>query len=270
MNRQLVWSSAARSHVGRVRRVNEDAYLEQPQLGAAGLWVVADGMGGHAAGDVASRMIVDELAGLSPPSVEVDFVDEVEQALQQVNQRLRDKAKRENQKRTMGSTVVALLAFGSRGWCLWAGDSRIYGLRNGQLKQLTRDHSHVQELVDRGLISATEARDHPLGNVITRAVGSQSGLQLDQRSFELAPGDIYLLCSDGLSKLLSDDEITEVLRGSNSPNAVRKLIDMALERGADDNVTAIVVSIHSQDDLDVMGNTIPLDGLSERLRQSRK
>lgn len=267
MNTEMTWTSAATSHVGRVRRINEDAYLEQPRLGAGGLWVVADGMGGHAAGDVASRMIVDELAKLAVPRQAADFADAVEQTLQRVNQQLRDKASREYQKRTMGSTVAILMALGNRGWCIWAGDSRIYGLRNGLLKQLTRDHSHVQELVDRGLIEPADARDHPLSNVITRAVGSQSELQLDQRSFELVPGDMYLLCSDGLSKLLSDDEIADVLRRSNSPNAVRTLIDMVLERGADDNVTAIVVSVHSVDELDVMGNTIPLDQLSERLRQ---
>ena len=270
MKTQLMWTSAAQSHVGRVRRVNEDAYLERPQFGECGLWAVADGMGGHAAGDVASRMIVDELAQLEVCHQGYDLISTVQQALQRVNQQLRDRASRERQRRTMGSTIAVLLTHGHRGWCLWAGDSRVYGMRNGQFRQLTRDHSHVQELLSRGLINAAEARDHPLSNVITRAVGSQSSLQLEQRSFEITPGDIYLLCSDGLSKLLSDDDIAAILSRSNSPNAVHALIDRALEQGADDNVTAIVVSIHSMDTLDVTGNTIPLEGLSERLRQLRQ
>ncbi len=270
MKTQLMWTSAAKSHVGRVRRVNEDAYLERPQLGDYGLWVVADGMGGHTAGDVASRMIVDELAKLESGAQGHDLVSLVQQTLQRVNQQLRDRASHEQQRRSMGSTVAVLLTHGQRGWCLWAGDSRIYGLRYGQFRQLTRDHSHVQTLLDRGLISAAEARDHPWSNVITRAVGSQANLELEQRSFQLVPGDIYLLCSDGLSKLLADADMAAILSHSNSPNAVHTLIDRALEQGADDNVTAIVVSVHSVDALDVTGNTIPLEGLSERLRQLRQ
>lgn len=268
MTQRLLWTSAAHSHVGKVRKINEDACLERPHLGTGGLWAVADGMGGHAAGDVASRAVVEALRRIpAPEGGETEFVTAVEQALEQVNAALREQATRQYQRRTIGSTVVVLLTHGEQGFCLWAGDSRIYRLRDGRLQQMTRDHSHVQELVERGLIESAEARHHPMANVITRAVGSQDTLQLDRVRFELAAGDVFLLCSDGLSKLLDDDEIERQLGSSNSRNAVQGLIQTALERGADDNVTTVVVSIHRQDDLDANGETIPLDSLAARLRR---
>ncbi len=267
MTKRLLWTSAAHSHVGKVRKINEDACLERPHLGAGGLWAVADGMGGHAAGDVASHAVIEALRRVVVPNSEAGLIASVEEALEQVNQALREQAIRQYQRRTIGSTIVVLLTYGEQGACLWAGDSRIYRLRGGQLQQLTRDHSHVQELVDRGLIEPAEARHHPMANVITRAVGSQADLLLDRNSFELLPGDVFLLCSDGLSKLVDDTEIARLLAASNSRNAVQGLIQTALERGADDNVTTVVVTIHEQDDVDANGTTIPLDHLAARLRR---
>lgn len=267
MTQRLLWTSAAHSHVGKVRKINEDACLERPHLGAGGLWAVADGMGGHTAGDVASRAVIEALRQVAPGNSQESLVAAVGQALQQVNETLREQAVRQYQNRTIGSTVAVLLTYAERAICLWAGDSRIYRLRGGQLIQLTRDHSHVQELVDRGLLAPAEARHHPMANVITRAVGSQAGLELDQADFELVAGDVYLLCSDGLSKLVEDDEIARLLAGSNSRNAVQSLIQAALARGADDNVTTVVVSIHQADDVDTDGNTIPLNSLAARLRR---
>lgn len=244
MNKQqpFQWSSAGRSHVGMVRAINEDACLALPELG---LWAVADGMGGHEAGDVASRMIVETLQQLPPPASWQDFLDSVRERLFEVNRRLREESAQRYHHRTIGSTVVVLLAHEDRCACLWVGDSRIYRLRNGQLDKLTRDHSHVQELVDQGLIAPEDANRHPLANVITRAVGSSDDLQIDQTIFPLQAGDMFLLCSDGLNKTVSDEEIARLLAHSdhNCQEAVKAFIHLALMRDANDNVTTVVVNI---------------------------
>lgn len=234
------WTSAERSHVGMVRTINEDACLARPDLG---LWAVADGMGGHEAGDVASQMIVDTLGQLEPPTDWDSFLNAVRQGLCEVNQHLREQSAQRYQNRTIGSTVVVLLLRDTLSACLWVGDSRIYRLRDGQLQQITRDHSHVQELVDQGLISAAEAHRHPLANVITRAVGSAEELQVDQVIDTLQTEDTFLLCSDGLNKAVSDEEIAHFLTQSNGQceEAVKALIHLALMREANDNVTTVMV-----------------------------
>lgn len=236
------WSSAGRSHVGMVRAINEDACLAMPELG---LWAVADGMGGHEAGDVASQMIMENLQALGTPQTWEAFRDAVREALQTVNQRLREESAQHYQHRTIGSTVVVLLAYGEQCACLWVGDSRIYRLRDNQLEQLTRDHSHVQELVDQGMLTPEEAHRHPLANVITRAVGSADQLDIDEAVYPLQAGDLFLLCSDGLNKAVPDEEITRLLTYSshNVQEAVQAFIHLALMRDASDNVTSIVVSI---------------------------
>jgi serine/threonine protein phosphatase PrpC len=248
MNKQqpFQWSSAGRSHVGMVRAINEDACLALPELG---LWAVADGMGGHEAGDVASQMIVETLQQLPPPASWQDFLDSVRERLFEVNRRLREESAQRYHHRTIGSTVVVLLAHEDRCACLWVGDSRIYRLRNGQLDKLTRDHSHVQELVDQGLIAPEDANRHPLANVITRAVGSSDDLLIDQTIYPLQAGDMYLLCSDGLNKTVSDEEIARLLAHSdhNCQEAVKAFIHLALMRDANDNVTTVVVNIAGPD-----------------------
>ncbi|HAS52402.1 MAG TPA: serine/threonine protein phosphatase [Gammaproteobacteria bacterium] len=249
MNNQSLfhWSSAGRSHVGMVRTINEDACLAMPELG---LWVVADGMGGHEAGDVASQMIVETLQQTPPPPSWPDFLDSVREALHNVNRRLRRESVQRYQNRTIGSTVVVLLAYKNQCACLWVGDSRIYRLREGHLEQLTRDHSHVQELVDQGLIAPEEAHRHPLANVITRAVGSADHLEIDEVIHPLQNGDLFLLCSDGLNKSVTDEEIVRLLAHShhNCQEAVKAFIHLALMRDASDNVTTVVVNIDSVSD----------------------
>ena len=241
-NTNMRWSSAGRSHVGMVRTINEDACLAMPEIG---LWAVADGMGGHEAGDVASHMIVQALQDVAAPSSWEDFLQEVREALYAVNQRLRQESAQRYQHRTIGSTVVVLLAYASQCACLWVGDSRIYRLRDGELQQLTRDHSHVQELVDQGLLTPEEAQRHPLANVITRAVGSADELQIDEIAHALESGDMFLLCSDGLNKTMADEEIASLLAHSehDSQEAVKAFIHLALMRDANDNVSTVVVNI---------------------------
>lgn len=236
--RHLTWTSAAASDVGLVRKINEDAYLD---AGGVGLWVVADGMGGHEAGDVASQMIVERLRSTPTAASLAALITAVQEGLLEVNRQLREESSRHYHNRTIGSTAVALLAHADQVACVWAGDSRIYRLRDGRLEQLTRDHSHVQDLVDRGLIAPEDAERHPLSNVITRAVGSTEQLDIDVRTLPVLPGDVYLLCSDGLTKMLSDADIASLLTGTDLEAAVRALIQGALDKGAHDNVTVIVV-----------------------------
>lgn len=236
------WTSSTITHVGNVRKLNEDSCLDRGEIG---LWVVADGMGGHASGDLASQLIVNTLAKLDPGKELSDYVDRIEDALLSVNQRLVQMAAQTNQ--TTGSTVVTLLAFGRYCVTLWAGDSRIYRLRNGELKQLTTDHSQVEMYVEQGLISREEAALHPAGNMVTRAVGASADLFLEMDLLELRHGDRYLLCSDGLDKHVADPEIARILGKGDPKASAQTLIDVTLSRGAIDNVTVSVIEVLSTD-----------------------
>lgn len=231
------YESAAHSHVGMVRQINEDACMDAPD---AGLWVVADGMGGHSAGDYVSTLIIDTLRRI-PPAVSLPaFVGALRTGLAQAN----EAARREAEARgvaMMGSTVVLLAAREEQAVCLWAGDSRLYRLRGGRLEGISRDHSYVQELVDNGMLAEGEARDHPMGNIVTRAVGASDHLELSMVELRVLPGDTFLLCSDGLTRTAEDSELREVLSHSNPYEMVRSLVHLGLTRGAPDNITAIVI-----------------------------
>ena len=234
-SRSLRWNSRAISHVGAVRKNNEDSYLHRPDLG---LWAVADGMGGHAAGDVASQTVVACLTEVAPNGSLSAMVDTVEDQLLEANRRLLALAVNQHQ-RTIGSTAVALLARGKHVACLWAGDSRAYRIRGKRVERMTQDHAMVEDLVSSGLMSRDEAVSHPQANRITRAIGAMPGLFVDVEIFALEPNDIYLLCSDGLYKELTDAEMGKMLNGNEQ--SVDALINLALERRARDNVTVIAV-----------------------------
>ncbi len=236
---ELQWRSSARSDVGCVRKINEDAYLDS---GHIGLWAVADGMGGHAAGDLASSSIVAALADIPPPDSLSQLVDAVEDQLLTVNRQLRETAARRDG-RMIGSTVVALLIWRRHCACLWAGDSRIYRLRAGKLEQLTSDHSQVEEMIERGELLREDAASHPAANVITRAIGADDELCVDVVLYDVEPGDRFLLCSDGLYKEIADEEFAIHLATRDAEQAGRDLLSLALERGARDNVTIIVVQV---------------------------
>src|SRR5574340_391772 len=225
------WTSAGATHVGLVRAINEDALLDRPQRG---LWAVADGMGGHDAGDLASRMVVSALDGLGPATGLAAYATQVREALDTVNRELRVAAVVRDVP-LIGSTVAVMVALQCYCAYLWAGDSRIYLLRNGQLKRLTRDHSQVEELRAQGYLTDQEAR-HPRQNLITRAVGAVDILDLDQGSLLVADGDIFLLCSDGLSNHVSEEDIVKALGSASCEQAVETLIDLALKGGGRDNV----------------------------------
>ncbi len=235
----LHWNSFGITNVGAVRKANEDAFLNRPDLG---VWAVADGMGGHAAGDVASQIVVDRLAQLPANSSLSALIDAAEDRLLEANRKLLTLAMRQKE-RTIGSTVLALVARGRHAACLWAGDSRLYRIRGRRIEQMMQDHAMVEDLVASGLITREEAADHPQANRITRAIGAMPSLFMDIELFAVRPGDIYLLCSDGLYKELSNDEIVKTL--NNNEQAVDKLIMFALERGARDNVTVVTVRFTS-------------------------
>jgi protein phosphatase len=237
MTTEFNWTSASRTDIGLVREINEDACLDLPQRG---LWAVADGMGGHAAGDVASRMIVDALAAIEVPGRLADFVAAASAALQGVNRRLREEAAL-RRVRTIGSTVAACFASGRVCGLLWAGDSRIYLYRDALLQPLTRDHSVVEALRAQGYLTPEEALAHPAHNLITRAVGAADWLELDESRVDVRDGDVFLLCSDGLTNEVKEPDIASVLAGGDCNAAVQALVEMALREGARDNVSAIVI-----------------------------
>lgn len=207
-----------------------------------GLWAVADGMGGHDAGDVASSKVAEALLRLPIVYGLDNLVEAAVAALRRVNQELIEMGGPTESRRTIGSTVVGLAIANDQFRCFWAGDSRAYRIRDGQIIQLSRDHSMVQDLVDAGLLDPEDAHNHPNANVITRAVGVVEELRIDTVSGDAKPGDRFLLASDGLTRLVDDTELVAILTSDNAAAAADRLIETALSRGAPDNVTMIIVS----------------------------
>jgi protein phosphatase len=231
------WSSCA-SDRGQRRKINEDAFLALPERG---LWVVADGMGGHARGDRASQMVVDAFQNF-PSCANLNLmVEQAHRCLQNANDQVYAESQGLPDKQIMGSTVVVFLAFKHQYACLWAGDSRIYLLRDNLLQPLTKDHSVVQQMLDNEQITAEQARVHPASNRITRAVGAKPRIVFDEVRGNIQDGDHVLLCSDGLTVEVDESEIATVIGELDCDTAIQELIDLSLERGARDNVTVGIV-----------------------------
>jgi type VI secretion system protein ImpM len=228
---ELHFRSAGASDVGRVRTVNQDSMLERTD---AGLWAVADGLGGHQNGEVASQMVCDALADFVPPASFEQLIASAGDRLREVNDYLARAAARSNQPVLSGSTVVTLMVRGTRCAVLWAGDSRVYRARDGRLEQLTRDHSLVPE--PQGLTSQS--------NVVTRAIGGEATLTLDVARDRVRAGDRFLLCSDGLTRIVPDAQIQHWMRHQDIQASVEGLIDATLAAGAPDNVTALIVEAY--------------------------
>lgn len=231
--------SWAMSDVGAVRSHNEDSLVNRPELG---LWAVADGAGGHEAGEVAAQMIADALNAIPSGLSTDEMVASMCQRLHATHEALRAEAARRGPHVTIASTIVALIIRNGHFACLWAGDSRAYLMRGGRLQQVSHDHSLVQELVDAGRITSEEAEHHPHANIITRAIGSgDEPLKLDKVIGEVLPADRLLLCSDGVSKTLTKSELGAMMQASNSASPAERIISAALARGANDNVTVVLV-----------------------------
>lgn len=231
-----VWVSSGVTHTGNIREQNEDALLT---LDAQRLWAVADGMGGHDAGDMASQCIVQHLMEYQATPLLGKNVRQITQLLQSVNHILFEQASPQED-RIIGSTVCALLAHCQHCVFLWAGDSRIYRFRQGHLRQITRDHSEAAELIEGGATKEQVAL-LPHSEAITRAVGAYIHVDLELRMLASEPGDLYLLCSDGLYKELSDNEITETVSTYPMEECTDKLLDAALRRRGRDNITIMLV-----------------------------
>jgi serine/threonine protein phosphatase PrpC len=239
----FVWESSAMTDTGRVRKLNQDAYLEKQE---SALWVVADGMGGHDCGEVASKAVTDALKNIQLPDSLSGKIDSLEATLKAVNYQLLIKARKLGPDSVIGTTVVLMFAHHDRCMLLWAGDSRAYRFRDGHLQQLTKDHSYVQQLVDKGLLGKEEAEHHPFSNLVTYSVGTSEALYIDFADREIAHGDLFLLCSDGLNKELNDDEITRALSiGGSLKEMNQTLIEQTLIKGGHDNVTCVLIRAKS-------------------------
>lgn len=238
-SRTVNWRSAARTDRGKVRARNEDAFLDLPDQG---LWVVADGMGGHHNGALASRLIVEQLAELPKGSLAERLVS-LRRCLHELNRRLGQELTitADRPDPVIGSTVVALLMEGERAACVWAGDSRCYLWRSSRLYQLSRDHSLLRQLIDEQKLSPQEAARHPAAQALTRAVGASEQLELDILEFDVHPGDTLLLCSDGLYQNLTPDSLGAALNSSSAGLALQRLFDQTMNGPARDNLTAVVV-----------------------------
>jgi protein phosphatase len=233
--------SCAISDVGRKRQKNEDSYLINDQLN---LFVVADGMGGHAGGEYASRIAIttiEEMLKNREPKTPGEEI--IERAIQDAGQKIVTRAEEDKSLKGMGTTVICLHLDHKKAIMAHVGDSRGYLFRDGTLEQVTDDHSLVNEQVKNGLITAEEAKNHQFKNIITRSVGVTTEVEVDVITKKLKAGDTFLLCSDGLSNLVETSEMESKLREKEAVLAAKAMVDLANKRGGDDNITLVVVEI---------------------------
>jgi protein phosphatase len=232
------FESGAATHVGMVRRSNEDCYLVRAEIG---LWAVTDGMGGGESGELASQAVVEALSAIPTPTSASDLLNRCEDSIVAANSRLKQIGQARGRGVFVGTTVAVLLTFDSHYACLWAGDSRIYRVRGGEIEQMSRDHTDVEQLVQTGVLSAEEARRHPARNVITHAIGIYEQPELEMVHGKLEAGDVFVICSDGLTTHVTDREILTSVDHNSSQQACDALVALTLSRGAIDNVTVVVV-----------------------------
>jgi len=236
MMAKFIWNSYGLTHVGKKRKINQDAFLNLPNKK---LWAVADGMGGHKAGEVASAAIINSLKTLESEQTIGSTIKKIYYKFRTVNQNLLDLAAEGGDNAVIGSTVVILLACNQYCVYLWSGDSRIYFFRKGELKQISHDHNHEAKLLAEGF-SIKEVQNHPFAQALTHAIGGEKKLYLDAQIQEIQDGDIFLLCSDGLTKEVCDKEIESILKKTSIEESLNQLIELVLERGAQDNITVIL------------------------------
>ncbi len=241
-NRFNTLENAYRTHTGNIRALNEDALMVHREYP---LFVIADGMGGHSAGDRASQYIVDQLAALEFSQTGLQSrITEIEQAIREINRAINNSQWVDDPSAIVGSTIVAAYIEDNICTCFWIGDSRLYIYRDQRLYQITRDHSMVQDMVDKGLLCQDEAADHPNHNVLTRAVGVDAQITIDINQFEIKSGDKLLLCSDGLYNELDNQNIIDSLNKEHTENIAEDLLQGVLSRNAADNVSLIVINKH--------------------------
>jgi protein phosphatase len=232
-----LFDTGSASHVGMVRNRNEDSLIARPEVG---IWAVADGMGGHNAGDLASATVIGALKSIEPAHSAAELLARCEEHVVQANSALAEIGRQRGG--VIGTTLAALLAYDTHFACVWSGDSRIYLVRDGAIALQSRDHTMVEEMVAAGQLSAAEARNSPRRNIITRAIGVNEHPELEIKDGTLRAGDAFVLCSDGLTAYVGDDEILQQVITATPQRACDALIDLTLSRGAADNVTVLVVS----------------------------
>lgn len=231
---------SAATHVGHKRKVNEDSILALPDQR---IWVVADGMGGHAGGDFASQTVVDSVAMIDPTLQPVELLHALRDMLGKSHERILAESAAQGGV-TIGSTVVTFAIAEGHFAAFWAGDSRLYRLQAGEIEMLTTDHSYVAELVLAGELTWDEAEKHPQSNAITRAVGVGDQLELEKIRGQILPGDRFLLCSDGLTKYATFETLRTILSAEPIETVAETLMHLALEGGGADNISIIVIDIH--------------------------
>lgn len=235
------WRSAALSHCGRRHRENEDSCLDRADIG---LWAVADGMGGHAEGHVASRTLCEALDRVTAAHSLAAIAAAVESAVAEANTALLMRAATARPPVVIGTTVAALMIHGGYALCVWCGDSRVHLVRDREVFLLTRDHTLVQEMLDRGEIDHAAARIHRASHVVNRAVGVSGTADIDRLAIEVRAGDRFLLCTDGISRHVAIAELADLV-ADDPEAAVRDVVDLAQARGATDDVTAVAVCLGS-------------------------
>ena len=241
-----MFSSSGHSETGHVRSRNEDSYT---CVAEQSLWVVADGMGGHKAGDFASQTITEQAKKFTRQSTLESSLLLLEENLLHSNAIVREKAEKLGKDVTIGSTVVCLYTWNNLAFILWAGDSRVYRFREHTLQRLTEDHSYVEELVKMGKISPEEAENHPAANIVLNAIGIDPDIVIDMEYSEIKNNDMYILCSDGLYKDLSEEKISHILDNNKAPikELNRNLVKAALDAGGSDNCTVVLVKACLED-----------------------
>jgi protein phosphatase len=230
------FETGAATHVGKVRERNEDSYLVRPETG---IWAVADGMGGHEAGDLASQTVIEALSSIETSDSASELLALCKSRIFDANSRLMKIS--DERGVTIGTTVTILLTFDGYFACVWAGDSRMYVVRDGGISQISRDHTEAEDLLADGVITAEEAQSWAGKNVITRAIGVTEFPELEVATGTIQPGDVFVICTDGLTRHVPDEEILESTKASPPEQACDHLIRITLERGAGDNVTVVVV-----------------------------
>lgn len=228
--------SVARSHIGSVRTVNEDRVFNAADHG---LWAIADGMGGHARGDVAAEIVIGSLIRLIGRDADITL-ESIGASLDEANRCVLDLSGRAEQQ--SGSTVAGLFLDGDDAVIFWAGDSRVYRVRDGRFELMTHDHRVVQDMIDAGALTEAQARRHPRATVITRAVGASATLELASRVERARAGDVYLLCSDGLTDMVAPDMLARAV-DRDAAEAADECIRLALATGGTDNISLVIVSL---------------------------
>ncbi|EDP65182.1 Protein serine/threonine phosphatase [alpha proteobacterium BAL199] len=243
LNPSYSWRSAALSHCGQRHQENQDSCLDRPDLG---LWAVADGMGGHADGHIASRTLCRDLGRITAQNSLISLARAVDEAIAATNSELFHRGAAVRPSVVIGTTAAVLVAHSGYVMCVWCGDSRIHLIRDGEAFLLTRDHTPVQEMLDRGEIDRAAAKAHRASHMVSRAVGVTGVADIDRLAIEAQAGDRFMLCTDGISRHVAVDELADFV-DDDPEHTVRRIVDLAQARGATDDVTAIAVNLSDRE-----------------------